>query len=254
MKNKRQNYKELKYYGLHACLAIWQKRPEDIIRIYLDAKSVKTLSPILKWCSARKIAYHIIESDEMAKVSDSIHHEGVCMLAREPRAISWPQLQSWIESKKIPICLLYLDGVQNPHNIGSILRSSAHFGIPYVLGEEGKIPALSPSACRIAKGGAETVRLVSLADPVSAIDWLKKNGFFIVSTSSHEGSPLYRHHFHPRSLIALGSESDGVGRFLKKRADGQIQIPGTGEVESLNVSVAASLLMSEYCRTHGAAQ
>jgi RNA methyltransferase, TrmH family len=239
-----------KYYGISACMAIWQKRPKDIIRVYLESKSVKPFSHVLKWCAAQRIAYHIITADEMAKVSESVHHEGVCMLVQALSPIPWPYLQSWIESRRQPLCILYLDGVQNPHNIGSILRTCAHFGIPFVLGAADKLPALTPSACRIAKGGAEIVRLVALSDPASAIDWLKKKGFSIVTTSSHNGSPLYQHRFHSRSVIALGSESDGVSRLLSKKADVQIQIPGTGEVESLNVSVAASLLMGEFIRYH----
>ena len=242
--------KELKYYGLHACWAIWKRRPQDIVRVYLDHTNVKTFRPLLKWCAEQRIAYHIIEADELVKVSDSIHHEGVCVLAREVGQTSWQAFCASLEAMKGPVCLLYLDGVQNPHNLGSIIRTAAHFGVPFILGEEGKMPALSPSACRIAKGGAEIVRLVSLSQPTQAFQWLQKKGFSILGTSSHGGTSLYRFSFPAQSIIAMGAESTGVGKSVLAIVNSKIQIPGSGLIESLNVSVAASLCMGEYCRQH----
>ena len=60
--------KELKYYGLHACLAIWKRRPKDIIRVYLNESNVKTLKALLKWCADNKKAYHIIPDEELQNV------------------------------------------------------------------------------------------------------------------------------------------------------------------------------------------
>lgn len=251
MKNKISNQrKELKYYGLHACLAIWEKRPQDIIRVYLDQSNVNTFKPLLKWCADNKKAYHIIPDEELDRVSDSVHHEGVCILAKELPVLSADELMTKLATANEKACLLYLDGVQNPHNVGSIIRSCAHFGIPYILGEEGKLPALSPSACRIAKGGAEIVRLVPLKKAFQTLELLKKKGFSFIGTSSHGGTSLYQFKFPPRSILAMGSESLGISKAFLSLAMSKIQIPGSGLVESLNVSVATSLCMGEYFRQH----
>lgn len=242
--------KELKYYGLHACLAIWQKRPKDIIRVYLERSNLKILGGLLKWCASQKIAYHVVESQELAKICDSVHHEGVCVLAKERKPSSWQEFCSAIESGSHSICLLYLDGVQNPHNVGSIIRTAAHFQIPFILGKEGQMPAVSPSACRVAKGGAEVVQLVSISKPLTAFQWLQKKGFSVIGTSSHEGRSIYQFDFPKRSIIAMGSESDGVGDLVQSQAKHHIQIPGSRLVESLNVSVATSLCLGEYYRQH----
>ena len=238
--------KEIKYYGLHACLAIWKKRPQDIIRVYLDESNVKPLRAVLKWCAEQKKAYHIVPPSDLAKVSDSIHHEGVCLLAKEPPKASDRQLSSLSGNQ----CLLYLDGVENPHNLGSILRTCAHFGIRYVLGEEGKLPSLSPSACRIAKGGAEEVQLIALKNPLQTLKLLKGKGFSLIGTSSHKGESLYKFKFPSRSILMLGSESRGMSPALLSLAAANLQISGTGHVESLNVSVATSLCLGEYVRQH----
>lgn len=238
--------REQKYYGIHACLTLCQKRPQDVIRIYLHKSNLKNFSSIIKWCSKQKKAYHIISNEELHKVTKSVHHEGVCVLAKELQPISFSECLSSLKGPKI--CLLYLDGVQNPHNIGSIMRSCAHFGIPYILGTQ--LPVLSPSACRIAKGGAELVRLVQLDKPLAALAKLKKKGFGFIGTSSHEGVSIYQYQYPPRTILAFGSEALGMSKALLNLTTQKIQIPGTGFVESLNVSVATSLCLGEYTRQY----
>lgn len=249
MKNSPQERKELKYYGLHACLAIFEKRAQDIIRVYINQENVKNCKPLLRWCAEQKKVYHIIPDAELNKVSDSIHHEGICVLAKELPLLSLNTFLSSLSSNE-KICLLYLDGVQNPHNIGSIMRTCAHFNIPYILGEQDKLPPLSPSACRIAKGGAELVRMIPLQKPSQTLKMLKEKGFSLIGTSSHEGNSLYQFNFPKRSILAVGSESHGISEFFLSLTTNKIQIPGSGLVESLNVSVATSLCIGEYYRQH----
>lgn len=241
--------REIKYYGLHACLSIWERRPKDIIRVYIDPSNVKAFKQLLKWCADQKKAYHIVPAEEINKVSDSIHHEGICILAQELAPVTPEQFLASIAQKE-KVCLLYLDGVQNPHNLGSIIRSCAHFGITHILGEQGKLPALSPSACRIAKGGAELVQLVSLTNPLQTLQKLKSRQFAFIGTSSHAKTPLYNFTFPPKTILAIGSESQGISKTFQSLSLSTLQIPGTGQVESLNVAIATSLCMAEYCRQH----
>ncbi len=237
--------REIKYYGVHACLALWKKRPQDVIRVYLDPVHLKTFRPLLKWCAEQRKAYPLTTTLDLDKVSDSVHHEGVCVLAKELPPLTAKELLASLPKMS---CLLYLDGVENPHNLGSILRTAAHFGVSHILGD---VPALTPSACRIAKGAAEIVRLVPLDKPMQTIQALKQKGFALVATSPHGGTSLYQYSFPPRTLLALGSESRGVSPSFLKAADGKIQIPGSGFLESLNVAVAAGLCIGEYHRQHG---
>jgi len=245
---KHQSAKEVKYYGIHACLSIAQYRPQDVIRVYLHSSNLKTFRPLLKWCAENKKAYHMVSNEELDKISSSVHHEGVCLLAKEKPNLSLKEFNKKLQEIKGDICLLYLDGVQNPHNIGSILRTSAHFGIPFILGSKGSLPSLSPSACRIAKGGAEIVELVEIDDVKSFVMSMKKQGFSLLSTSSHVAESLYSFSLPKKMILAMGSEADGVGKQLQSLSDKLLQIPGTGHVESLNVSVATSLFLGEFYR------
>lgn len=239
---------EMKYYGYHACLAILERRPQDIIRVYCEESKVKPLGALLKWCANNKKAYHIVAAAELEKVTQSVHHEGVCVLARKPQVPSFDELVRSLPKMGPRICMIYLDDVQNPHNLGSILRVSAHFGVPYILGDAEHLPQLSASSCRIAQGGAEMVPVIPLAHPKRAIEQLKKLGFGLVATSSHADKSLYGYAFPPRTILAFGSESTGLTRAIADLSTAAVQIPGTGEVESLNVSIASALCLGEYWR------
>lgn len=247
-KQSKSLVNEQKYYGIHACLALWEKRPYDVIRVYVHESNIKTLSNILRWCAKEKKAYHVVSTEELGKITESVHHEGVCILAKELKPLTFVEMLDAISRRGSKTCLLYLDGVQNPHNIGSIMRTCAHFGIPYIIGD--RLPPLSASACRIAKGGAELVRLVQLDKPLVALEQLKKQGFAVIGTSSHGGGSLYQYRFPLRTILAFGSESDGMSKQLKPLIVQNLQIPGTGLIESLNVSVATSLCVGEYARQH----
>lgn len=239
--------KEIKYYGLAACQAIWKTRPEDVIRIYLLESRTGECGPMLKWAAAQRKAYHIVEDDDLQKLTESIHHQGICMLAREPEPFDFIDLVDEVEDEQRPVMLVYLDGVENPHNLGAILRTCAHFGIGYVLGESGKLPSASPSACRVAEGGAEHVKLISITDKQKALRELKKLGFELLTTAAR-GQSLYQHNFNKRSLIVMGAEGTGVSRNMQTLADKVLMIPGSGAVDSLNVASAFSIVAGEFVR------
>jgi TrmH RNA methyltransferase len=244
---------EVKYYGLHACMKLWQSRPADVIRVYLEERHLSVVAPLLKWCVSHRKAYHVVSEEELVRITSSTHHEGLCVLAKEPPEMSFNAILERVSHPRAQT-LLYIDGVQNPHNIGSIMRVCAHFNVSYILGAKNTLPKVSPSAYRIAQGGAEYVQLVPIDNVDAAFVKLVRAGFQIVATSSHGGISLYEHTFAPKTLIIIGAEGTGVQRRLLKTATSTLRIPGTKAVESLNVSVATGLLLGECWRQHGDSQ
>ncbi|MDH5301760.1 MAG: rRNA methyltransferase [Gammaproteobacteria bacterium] len=239
--------KEIKYYGLAACLALWRARPQDVIRIYLSEDNLKPLGDLLKWAAAQRRAYHIVGDDELECLTDSIHHQGVCLLANEPAAMGYKQFKETLEKQRGPMLLAYLDGVENPHNLGAIVRTCAHLGVDYLLGESGRLPRLSASACRVAEGGAEQVKLIHLLHRDKALADLKKLGFKLLVTAA-DGKSIYSQPYPQRTVLVMGAEQTGVSADMRNFADGKISVPGTGRVESLNVSVAFAILAAEFQR------
>lgn len=248
---KRETSKrnELKIYGLHACRAIWDQNRERIIRAYVTNSRLKEMGEMLKWCASTKRAYHVVTDEELEKITASVHHDGVCILSRMPEPLDDEKFLTWVSAQKSTAsCFLFMDGVGNPHNIGAIIRSCAHFGVTHILGAEAQLPALSPSASRIAEGGVEFVSVVPLNNPLKTLRQLRDQGYRLVATSSHEGDSIFSHPLPARTVLVMGAEMTGISRQLESLCAQKVQIPGTGAVESLNVSVATGIFLAEWCR------
>ena len=249
---KRSSKSEIKVYGENACQALWQARADAIIRVYVTKDRLKDFGPLLKWCAKHKKAYHVLEPLELEKVAASVHHEGVMILAQDRTFLAETHLLQKLEMIRNASAAIYLDGVKNPHNIGSILRVAAHFGAPFALGRLGELPRLTPAALRVAEGGAEHVELCGLEHPETTLKKLSKAGWPLVATSSHEGTNLYDTSLPKNCIFALGNEVSGMSPKLLKNADFVVKVPGTGAVESLNVAACASILLAEHWRqNHG---
>lgn len=242
------NRRELKYYGIAACQALWERRPHDIVRVYLEEPLIPKFTPLLRWVAAKRKAYHIIAGDDLERLTESIHHQGICILARERSPLEFTDLLGLLREDQGKQLLVYLDGVENPHNLGAIVRSCAHFGVRFILGAEGRLPRLSGAACRVAEGGAEQVGLVLLRQPARQLQQLREMGFQPVATAGGRGGSLYQHTFAPRTLLIMGAERIGVSAPLFEMAQQVLRIPGSGSVESLNVSVAFGVCAGEYYR------
>jgi TrmH RNA methyltransferase len=247
------------FHGLRACEAIFAKRPAEIIRVYVSHGRQKQLAKLLAWCAKEKKGYQIVADESLARLTKSIHHEGVAILARQGQRWDLDTLFPTLaeatagaaarsRGHAISPPLLYLDGVQNPHNLGSILRTAAHFGVAAVIGKAGDLPPLSPAAVRVAEGAAEHVPVCDLADPARDLARLRKAGYQVVVTSSRRGESLFATPLGPRVVLVLGSEGEGVSRPIDALADRRVMIPGTAAVESLNVSVACGIVLAEAWR------
>jgi len=247
-KSTETTRREIKYYGIAACMALWERRAHDIIRVYLEEPLIPKFTPLLRWTATKRKAYHIVGSDDLERLTESIHHQGICILARERSPLEFEDLLGLVREDQGRQLMVYLDGVENPHNFGAILRTCAHYGVRFILGAEGHLPKLSGAACRVAEGGAEQIGLVQLRHPTKQLHQLQELGFQLLATAGARGRSLYQHSFTPRTLLIMGAETQGVSGSLIQLAQQVVKIPGSGQVESLNVSVAFAVCASEYYR------
>lgn len=231
--------KEIKVHGRAACRALFEARPEAVVRVYLLGSLKKELSRLLDHCRKARLAYHVVDEEELRKVSGAAHHEGVCILARAKPERS---LESLAKARLI----VALDGVGNPHNLGAILRSAAHFGADAILLGPGL--DLTPSAMRVAEGGAEHVDVVHADDVAAALERLVAAGFEILATTSHKAPSVFEAELGDRVVVVVGNERAGVSEAVARTCTKAVRIPGTGNVESLNVSAATAVLLAEVSR------
>ncbi|MEO5963786.1 MAG: TrmH family RNA methyltransferase [Thermomonas sp.] len=235
---------ELRIHGFNAVSAVFARRSQAIRKLYLLEARIPQLQPLLKWCVANRVGYRVVEEGDLQKLAASAHHEGVVadVLRAEPQPLT-----SWLRDlPEGPQCALWLDGVGNPHNLGAILRSAAHFGVSAVLLPKHSTLAMSGAAARVAEGAAEAVPFVRMGRDDNAIAQLHGAGFQLAATVVRGGSDLFKAKLPPRLIYVLGAEAEGMTGELTSLCDIKLSIPGSGAVDSLNVSAAAAVLLSRW--------
>jgi TrmH RNA methyltransferase len=242
---------EQRLHGINACRAAFEHRPQDVRKVWLVEANIPEFKPVLAWCVKHRIGYRVVEDEDLQRLTGSSHHEGVCFDMRMPPPVALDALLARL-ANDAPVLLLWLDGIGNPHNLGAILRSAAHFGVSGVLLPDQGAASLSGAAYRVAEGGAESVPVLRVADANAAFASLRSAGFAFAATVVRDGDPLYAAEMPARLLLLLGAEGEGLPEYLSKFSDLRLRIPGSGAVESLNVSVAAALCIAEWARVHAA--
>lgn len=243
-----QRNEETRLYGLNACLAAFARRPEALRKVYLVEARIPALKNVLAWCVKHRLGYRIVEEADLDKLTASRHHEGVCFdFAREaPPALA--DLLARVPAAPAPSLLLWLDGVGNPHNLGALLRSAAHFGAHGAIVPAGAGLDLSGAAARVAEGAAEVVPLARAPSAVEALSALRTHGYAIAATVPRDGVSLYATALPARLVLVFGAEGEGMSEAMIAAADLRLTIPGSGAVESLNVAASAAVLLGEWWR------
>jgi len=232
---------------MNAVRAVFASRPTAIRKLYLASARIPQLQPLLKWCVANRIGYRVVDDeDELRRLAASTHHEGVVadVLRDPPQALS-----AWLQAlPEGPCCALWLDGVGNPHNLGAILRSAAHFGVSALLLPKDATLSLSGAAARVAEGGAEAVPLVRLEDDAASATLLRDAGFTLAATVVRDGENLFATRLPQRLVFVIGAEGEGMSDAMAATSDLRLSIPGSGAVESLNVAAATAVLLAAWRR------
>jgi TrmH RNA methyltransferase len=239
---------ELRLHGLNACQVAFARRPEDLRKVYLSEARIGELREVLAFCVNRRLGYRVVADEDLRRLSGSAHHEGVVFDMRPPAVPSLEQLVAGAAGRAS--LLLYLDGVGNPHNLGAVLRSAAHFGVDAVLLPPGSGLALSGAACRVAEGGAESLPLLRLTDGARAMGQLRDAGYQFAATLPRGGNDVFSADLPARLVLVFGAEQQGMSRALVDACEMRLGIPGTGAVESLNIASAASVFLAEWRRRH----
>ncbi|MBX2813732.1 MAG: hypothetical protein KTR25_18085 [Myxococcales bacterium] len=233
----------VRVHGYRAAAAAVKNRPAAVVRAYVDEAHAATYGDMMRVLATHRVAYRLLPSEEMVRVAGSGHHEGICLLVK-PR--SPPDIETWLRSCPAAASAIVLDDVRNPHNLGAIIRMAAHFGVVGVW-STGLVPNHGALA-RVAEGGAESVDIFQVTTTAVILPRLHRAGFEIVAASPKAKTSLYAHRFPRRVAFVLGAEQQGLSEQSAALVDLSLTVPGTGTVESLNVSMAAAIFVSEYAR------
>lgn len=243
MKKKHFDKKnEIKITGVNSSLLFVEKFHGDVFKIYTNKKNVQKLKMVTNRLK-KTPEILVVEDSDILRLAKTEHHEGILVLAKKPEIESVRNFKLSGEKNHF----LLLDDVSNPHNVGAILRSSANFGVSAVFVSEDYNP-YSAATIRVSEGGVFSTKFISYKQLPEVAHFCKQNNVHIYATEVHNSKQLYSFEFSNHSLTILGAERTGISDDAEVIAQTFVTIPGTKNVESLNVSVAAGVILAEYFR------
>ena len=201
----------------------------------------------LELAGVRGVPVDVCTPDEMAAVISLELARGIVALARPPRSYDLQELleQPAVEGRKR--LLVALDGVQDPHNLGAILRSAEFFGARGVFWARDRSAPVTPTVVRSSAGATERLPLCQVTNLARALADAKEAGYWVLGTVADGGADLRQlasEGFPEAMVVVLGSEGTGLRRLTRESCDFLATIPGVGGVASLNVSAAAAVTLA----------
>jgi 23S rRNA (guanosine2251-2'-O)-methyltransferase len=213
----------------------------------LVAKPGPRARELMSLAKGRKIPVNRVGTSDLDRLAPD--HRGVALEVDEPGQASELSLEGYIAglgSRKDALALI-LDEITDPHNYGAILRSCDQFGADIVITRHRRIAKHADVIARTSSGAAAWVKAAETANLPRAAGLLKDAGFWIYGADM-EGELVYKRDLSGRAAVILGGEGTGISRLLRESCDAMIAVPSLGRIDSLNVSVAAGVIMYEILR------
>jgi 23S rRNA (guanosine2251-2'-O)-methyltransferase len=235
-------------YGLHAVQSLLQRHPERVLELRLsqrrDDPRVRAIEALAHEHGVRVLR---VDAQVLHQALGEVAHQGVA--ADVLPLIPWSEddLVGALAQASNPL-VLALDGVQDPHNLGACLRSADACGALAVVVPKDRAAHLSPVVRKVAAGAAETVPLVTVTNLVRTLKLLKQAGLWVTGADGNAPLAAAEVDFTGGTVLVLGAEGAGLRQLTRQNCDHLVSLPRLGSVESLNVSVAAGMLLYEVVR------
>jgi len=238
-------------YGLQPVRELLRRRPEQIEEILLS-RGESHSEEILNLARQKGVKIVPLPRSELERLAGAREHQGIAAKAPLPEVFAIEDLLERAAGKSESL-LVFLDGIEDPQNLGAILRSSEGAGAEGVVIPEHKSARISPAVMKASAGALEWVPVAVVTNLVRAVDLARKAGFWIYAAVMEAKGSLWKTEFAPKTALLIGSEGKGLRPLVEKSADFEFCIPRFGKIGSLNASVAAALAIYEYRRQRAAA-
>ena len=219
-----------------------------IQRLFITNDKVQgSLQEIIGLAKDKGIELRRVDDKQLSKYADGVVHQGVVALAAPVKFADLGEvLQNW-SSDKAPLLIL-LDGIEDPHNMGAIIRTAECCGATAVLIPKRHTAPINATVAKTSAGALESIPLVQVGNVAQTIEELKKQGFWVLGAHMEGQQTLYQADLTSPLVLVIGNEGKGLSRLTKERCDFLVTIPMYGRINSLNASVAAAILMYEGVR------
>lgn len=238
-----------KIYGIHAVQALIEARPDQIVNAWLDRqrKDVK-LQIIKETLGDVGIRVEYADKKTLEKLSNNGNHQGVLLTVKLPQEHTEEALKKAVKERDGQAFYLVLDQVTDPHNLGACLRTALAAGVQGVIVPKDNACRLNATVCKVASGAAEVLPVYRVTNLVRTLKYLKTEGIWLSGAAGEATLDVFDAELTGSVAIVMGAEGKGLRQLTQQQCDQLVKIPMSEKMESLNVSVAAGVILYEVFR------
>lgn len=234
-------------YGRHVVLKIL-KDSKQINKLFIQKNITGTSIPdIIKLAKDQGVIIQEVPKTKLDELTNQENHQGVVITVPPLNYHNLEDCFKLAESRSEPPFLVILDGIEDPHNLGSIIRTAEATGVHGIIIPKRRAAGLTGVVAKTSAGSIENVPVVRVTNIAQTIEQLKEKGVWVFATAM-SGEDMREWNSSGSVAIVIGNEGQGVSPKVIATCDGIVTIPMTGQIQSLNASVAAGVLMYEVAR------
>ena len=220
----------------------------DVDKLYITSGEKEgSINQLLGIAAERGIPITECDRSRLDTIAKGGRHQGIIAIAAERNYASIDEIIAYAEEKGEAPFVVVCDGVEDPHNLGAIIRSAECAGAHGIIIPKRRAVGLTATVAKSSAGALEHMLVAKVTNLASAIDDLKERGLWIYAADM-DGSTYYKTDMKGATALVLGSEGFGISRLVKEKCDFIVSIPLYGHVNSMNVSCAAAVLLAEVAR------
>ena len=220
----------------------------DVDKLYITSGEKEgSINQLLGIAADRGIPITECDRTKLDSIAKGGRHQGIIAIAAERNYSSIDEILAYAEEKGEAPFVVVCDGVEDPHNLGAIIRSAECAGAHGIIIPKRRAVGLTATVAKSSAGALEHMRVAKVTNLPSTIDDLKERGLWIYAADM-DGSTYYKTDMKGATALVLGSEGFGISRLVKEKCDFVVSIPLYGHVNSMNVSCAAAVLLAEVAR------
>lgn len=242
-------------YGIHAVDSLLRKNPRAVRQLTLQSgRTDKRIGSLEQLARDQGVPVERQPRSNLDSLVRGRHQGAVARLQRDTAndgaSNQWgeAELLHWVDTKDLPVLLLVLDGVTDPHNLGACLRSAEAAGVDAVVVPKDNSAGLTPVVRKVASGAAEVLPIATVTNISRTLRALKERGVWLFGTAGDAEKSLYDSDLTGSLALVMGAEDAGLRRLTREHCDYLVSLPMAGTVSSLNVSVAAGIVLFEAVR------
>ena len=238
------------FYGVHSVESLLELEPERVLTLFaLKGRDDQRLKRIFDLAEPFGVSIQKASRDSLEKLAGQPFHQGVVAAVRPHPTLNEADLEKLIQDNSNAF-LLALDQVTDPHNLGACIRTAAAMGVHAVVVPRDRSASLTPTARKVAAGGAEKVKFIQVTNLARTLDKIKNefNVRVVGTMLDEEALPIHECDLTGPIAIIMGAEDTVLRPITQAQCDYKVYIPMQGNLQSLNVSVATGMALYEACR------